>query len=463
MSHEFSPYSEGYTSLESAAHYEQVPSSWAELASDIWRPPGPDGRSRKLSSKTNDVPDLIVTALKEIATGSRTDDKFNRVADIRMEKPALPAESDAKGQWARLRDLAVERIADIIERTLFTNNMVYFWERARKQGLSAEEVGKTFSEVGRLLESRDDAYMSDISRIRLAKEVMSQAAKPTLIRQGHHNTCMVAAIEARAYTRHPSAAAGLVAQSALAGWYGAGNGAVVWHKDYPASLMPDIEALKRESDSDDRSYASQIFQVTAVNVHYAANPFTWIDSYGKRRTAPAGTIRYEQVMPRGPDDNGERLMDYSDRTNPREVVLSDGYPARWPILDGDQAVMISNAITREYAYDTMIAMPGVFDTSHNFITADSEENFSDLLRGLKQSARFPVLVVVDTNKEPFWKDSGEGLAGGSGGSHVVTVTDYRNGMVEVDNQWGEHVDHIGNNAIPVGDLYKAMFKRKGIV
>ncbi len=71
----------------------------------------------------------------------------------------------------------------------------------------------------------------------------------------------------------------------------------------------------------------------------------------------------------------------------------------------------------------------------------------------------PLIVWVDTNMEPFWTDSGAGKAGGSGGGHVVTITDYNPGppaRVTVDNQWGKGADHDATRPISVHDLYQAI-------
>jgi hypothetical protein len=140
---------------------------------------------------------------------------------------------------------------------------------------------------------------------------------------------------------------------------------------------------------------------------------------------------------------------------------SDGQPARAPNLRADQIVDISNAIGGDPSYDHVL-----FNHEKNLIgdgkgvtVIDSEPQFEQKLIDAQQKGNFPVLVTVDTTCEPFWTDSGGGTAGGSGGTHLVTVTGYEAGppaKVSVDGQWGSANDHAGKRSIPIHDLYMSM-------
>jgi len=83
----------------------------------------------------------------------------------------------------------------------------------------------------------------------------------------------------------------------------------------------------------------------------------------------------------------------------------------------------------------------------------NEEEMKALLSELKKEGRLPVLVGMDTRNEPFWSASGAGAAGGSGGGHLITITDFdrATGMAKMQNQWrGEN-----NHDISVRDPFKA--------
>lgn len=174
-----------------------------------------------------------------------------------------------------------------------------------KQGMPAEQanqkaqeqVNETYRQVGTLLEANDNPSVpiDAAGRSRLAREIIKNAADPTEIRQGNHNTCNVATVENRLYTRQPALAAKLVVDMATTGSYVAKDGTKVALDRQ--SLRPDEDAEQKNSLSN-RNFASQIFQVTAVNLSYA-------------KTQPS--IHYEQhsVDPKLPGDGGERQVDYS--------------------------------------------------------------------------------------------------------------------------------------------------------
>jgi len=146
-------------------------------------------------------------------------------------------------------------------------------------------------------------------RIVLAEQVMHQSADPTDVSQGGYNTCNVSTIESATYAKNPSEAARLVTEVATTGTY-TSNGKPRVTVEVPAgSLAKHGESKEQhEPGSNHRSHASQIFAVTAINIHYAKE---------NARTDPPGQIKYEQREP-GPDsgpnpDNGERLYNYAEK------------------------------------------------------------------------------------------------------------------------------------------------------
>lgn len=115
-----------------------------------------------------------------------------------------------------------------------------------------------------------------------------------------------------------------MADVATTGKYTAGDGTFVRinHK----SLEAHDEDKHHPPATGDRSHASQIFQVTAVNLAY-------------RETG----IRYEQQEPGESGDSGERLWDFS-QDPVSEVKDAQGHPVRRPYLDEDQIVQVNNKI-----------------------------------------------------------------------------------------------------------------------
>lgn len=293
----------------------------------------------------------------------KTADGKYEVADAGKDNFKPVADGDPRGEMAKLKDLADQKIKDPAERAQFEADMNKFAsrqqelkERFEKQGMSpeeaskraADEVGKTYKQVEKLLTAPDNPKLPHIKekdRIQLAEQVMHQAATPTDVSQGSYNTCNVTVIESQSYSKNPSEAARLVTDIVTEGKY-TSNGNPPTTVEVGKDINPD--SLKRHGDSNNpyvpgennRSFASQIYEVTAVNVHYAKE---------NAKTNPPGQIRYEQRDP-GPDsgpngDNGERLYDYSKKDPktgkvPAEVML-DKEPVRSPDLTPQEIANLS--------------------------------------------------------------------------------------------------------------------------
>ena len=370
---------------------------------------------------------------------------FDSSKDSREKiEPALC--EDPRVARARLRDLADSNFKDQQELARFEDNMRKFEMRVSEGRLPAHEVAATYRQIERLLEASDNPAIPTINtdvRMRLAQEIMEQAASPTSINQGNHDTCNVTTVEARTYTRNPSAAARLVADIATTGIYMTAGDPQVEVRVNPSHIAPDETSAV--ADNAARSRASQIFQVTAVNIHYTV---------GTSAIGQPGRIVYEQVTPEAgaiPPDDGERLWDCS--TDPPKEISRD------PEISDDGVVGISNQITGLNESDVLIAHRDDYSGEGKLITLfDSEAGFHKTIERLHREGKFPVIVRVGSGNEPFLTDSGGGAAGGSGGAHLVTITGYRTGppaMVEVDNQWGQSADHLRDQALAVHELYLA--------
>lgn len=335
----------------------------------------------------------------------------------------------------------------------FENRLPEMANSYERQGMSAQEAQihafqeaqKTYEQINRLLEAKDNPNLpvTPQQRIALAEQTMQHAANPTSIDQGQHRTCAVNSVETRMYTSAPSEAARMVTDLATTGEYitTKDHVKVVLNKD---DLKPDAEAAKSEKTDGSRDHASQLFQIGAVNVWYAGNEPNL--RYEQRKIDPTLT----------PPDTGERIVDYS--SNPPRIERP-GFFAR---LIG----------TREDAYNR----PGMNSEKIQYagdqieggkskdwqLSAQNVKSYEELetkLKDAKEHGKLPMVVTVHTGNDPFYTDSGQGSAGGSGGWHAVTITDYVAGppaQVAVDNQWGASSDHLGQNKISLKEMYNAM-------
>lgn len=323
-------------------------------------------------------------------------------------------------------------------------------KRAVRDHISREEILGTYRNVSRLMEAKDQHIIGYSNRVLLSQEVLKQAAHPMSIDQGQHSTCNVATVEARIYSRCPSKAAELVADVALTGKYKTSDGQVSIDKN---SLIPDPESRNFPVRDGDRSYASQVFQLTAANIYWQQRTR---DLSGN--LIPKGELRYVQIPPLKslPGDTGERIRDSKGQT--LSVTEQNGSKSKIlePYLGLSNLVQISNEIGKKEETGFIIQNKDN-GSERNVAEFATKAEFGRMLSGSKE--KYPIIMMVHTYHEPFWKDSGHGARQGSGGDnggwHVVNITgfDEKRGEVQISNQWGSKSD----KKVSLDALYKASF------
>ena len=342
---------------------------------------------------------------------------------------------------------AIEKSKDIPEneKKAMIKDMADFERRAARDYVSRDEVLGVYNAASRLLDAPNtkNDHVSRHDRTVLAEQVIQQAAHPMSIDQGFHETCNVTVVEARIYAKYPSKAAELVADVALGGDYKLASGQHIKIDD--TSLKPDAEAKNNPVRDGDRSYASQVFQITAANIHWQQQTR---DLNGDR--VKMGDLRYVQgkIFNGVEGDTGERVKNFSSAEG-RTISGKDGKLLD-PHLGSDEIHRISNEITRKGEKD-FILRSGMLQ-SLDATNIQTQEQLEDKLKNMGNKA--PLIIQVHTGAEPFYTDSGDGKAGGSGGWHVVNVLKYdaRTHEVTMSNQWGDKFDH----KLTLEQLYKAM-------
>ncbi len=371
-----------------------------------------------------------------------------------------PGSEDVRVERAKIEALAESKITDPMALAKFRADMLRFEDRAAKQDppLSPQEINETYKQQEKLLTATGNEPLTEKERVKLAEQVMSNCANPTSIDQGHHNTCGVASVESRMYTRSPAEAARVVADVATTGKYKTADGSSEIVMD-PASIKPcQDEARKNPPDDGDRSHASQIFQVAAINTYYQSHGIDYTDANGVQHHVPPGKVKYEQQetkMGSYPPETGERLYDMT-QTPPAVIPDVDGKPLNAPGMpDGSFKEVADKMSGKKDAIDIGFAPQAGGDPAHNF---NNEQEMKDQIAKAKAEHKLPIMMKVHTGNEPFFHDSGGGKAGGSGGWHAVCITDYdeKTGKVTIDNQWGSNSDHpSGDKAVSTHDLFMA--------
>ncbi len=388
------------------------------------------------------------------------------------DKQKIDLASDLKSQREGLQEIIALKVNDSSEAQRFKSEMDTFEKRAKEAGLSDKEVAKTYRELTRLLVTPGDQPVSQADKTRLAMHAISHFADPTSIDQGWHNTCNVTTVESVLATTQPAAMARLLADVGTTGKFKTQDGSQITLD--PKSLKPDKEADSRFPVDWSRSYASQVFQLTAANIHWQRQTNLPDGTY-----AGKGNIQYTQVS--GPKayvgDTRERIVNLNNGSIQMQTDSAGGTrPNDSPHLSPIPLPDIAQQITGKSA-DTMViansAYPGVSGKGIALVNnVDSfHQKLSELSKGKEKRndgsevSKLPIILCVHTSKQPFSGSEDEGGSGGTKGSwHVVTVTGYdeKTGMVQLDNQWGRKWDHLGRadgkSLVHVRDLYKATYQ-----
>ena len=328
-----------------------------------------------------------------------------------------------------LFQLANREIKEQKQKQNFIHDLEAFARRADVQGLSDNTVADAFKAVNELVKSKDG--LDDNMRWRLAREIMHHLAQPRRIDQGYHDTCNVSIIEVITAAQRPDRFASIIKEAALAGAVTTSGGhKIAIDSD---SRKPDFEAKSFDPYEPyfdgSRSFASQLFQVAAVNTHYALKNPNYV---------------YQQRAPEKALDTGERLVDKAGNIK-----------ARQPDLINDQLIELAKELSGIKL--TILESPGAGGTLTQKVASGA--NLLEKLAQLKSTAQMPVGVMVHTGSEPYWTNSGAGRHGGTGGWHVETIWDVDiSGKILVDNQWGSRSDHEGARRLTSDQLFAAMTK-----
>jgi hypothetical protein len=377
----------------------------------------------------------------------------------------------------QIDSLAGLRLLNSSQATQMRADMTAFEKRAKEQGLTSETVARTYNQVSRLLETSNEQPLP-AHKLRAALDIMAIAADPSSNNQGAHNTCNVTALENRLFTRQPDLAAGLVADVAATGKYKATDGTTVTLDKESLTIQPEeLEAANRPRGENYRNYASQLFQVTAINLLYEReNRQTGgrkhyvqgcDDDHTGKGQCPPVKVGSELV----PNPTGEKVVSYAKDGKP-ETVSVDMMEQKGGSLQ--DLVDINTMITGKYEPEAFLqrketVKPG--EKRGNLIA--DREDFEVQLAKLKARGQLPAVVAVNVANEPFYslalskRPPGQtaGLDTSTLGhdGHWVLITDYdaRTHELRYKNQAGS--EQNPEEPVSVSKFYEAMTDARATV
>ncbi len=363
-------------------------------------------------------------------TGDRKEHNFilNRRADGRLTLSDLAAENPRllsfrnDGALTHSRENLMRTAeAALRDQPLLWSKFQADMIRLENRNLTGEQINNVYQQIQRVFDATSgDSVAPRETLPALATQLMSQAASPGSIDQGGAVTCTMAAAEVRTFTLHPELAVKMVADMALAGRTRVGN-------LQDEVTMPTADSLKPATEGNppfngERSFASQIFQLTAANAIQmqmgTASRFgrlngvdAWTDTQGNLDPEKAGRAFHHADSVRAYD----LISGAQNETGPI-LLLS---PNRWQVGDGT-------------TYPNNRMMP-----------IQSEAQLRQILESTRQ---FPLFVAIEANLP--------GIAGVGRDNHMMTITGYdaTTGRVRIDNQSGSRRD----GTVTVGQLFNAI-------
>lgn len=369
-------------------------------------------------------------------------------ADLLNQRPLPDLLAEMKAQrpadYAKLKEIVRRQILEHGELAIsdqdkfadFKAKLAKFESRQSQRGLPDYESLGTLLQIGRVL--HPDTKLAHGNKSKLARDMLSNAADPTSIDQGGHNTCNVTSFQVRLYTQEPAVASKIVADTAIAGKFVCADGTQV----KPLSLTPDNEAAADPTPDGLRNHASQIFQMVAINAYWNRR-----DTLPGGKTIGKGNIQYAQ------DASGEFLLDTT--VDPPHKQKFDTIDSAHPWLDIYGVSEVAEQLTGKPSVNFGIKRWVYSGESAGVTKVVTLGGFKDRLIELKKQNAFPVVIEVDAAKKPFGDDKGFG-------PHMVSITDYdqESGLVSVDNQWGKGADQTGKEGetpkAPADVLFRSM-------
>lgn len=312
--------------------------------------------------------------------------------------------------------------ADTSNHTLLktlARNADAFQSRANVQGLSSVQQIDTFIEVDQLLAAHT-ALINETQRIRVAEEIIAQAANPFIISQGAHNTCTVTTLEERTFTLLPSEAAGLIVSASLYGHWTAPDGEYITLK--ASSFQPGPEESQYPVPGLDRSYASEIFQVVVLDgLGLLPNPPVWNGT--SQPTNPP--VYFAQLQPQlAYGDTGEYWVNKQGKVVGAFPGLSDAdiVTAAHLLFDKDMGFIIGN---------------GDLNDPITINRVSSASQLSALLQRLGTAKDMPAVLLVRGDDPIFGNGN---TTSGEPVDHVVIIAKEQGGRAYVVNPWGAQFD-----------------------
>ncbi|MFA7337068.1 MAG: hypothetical protein WC028_09815 [Candidatus Obscuribacterales bacterium] len=391
----------------------------------------------------------------------------------------LTAPSDLINNRTELKRLVEAKIQSPSEQKQFFDDVAHFESNFEQRSTKSatgklREMADTYAQLSRLLSADTDALAKYPQcqlkegetpwRVRVAEQIIHQAAEPFTISQGKLAICAAAALEVREYYREPAAVARLVTDVLLTGNYEAtAGGTKVDLTKCPDNLIPDPFAkqftVEKEGKGepvrvwdrpylDARSFASQLFEVTAINLALQPRGFRY------EQPAPADYTKLEN------EANGKTIDVRTNEAQPwgsgekRAFCDADIASAAQKISGKDERhfVLVRAHLSQTEALDPDLRSIYAFANRDQRVISLFSTNELDLvLKRTKELDQWPPIVRLDASKPPINEHNAS--------AHFLVISDYSTDgrLLAFDNTWSENRDRNGKPTVLTSQIAESMF------
>ncbi len=411
------------------------------------------------------------------------------VSPIRHVDPMVDDKTDLK-EHRRALVAAIEKSnLNDAERVEFYKDMMHLEHRARcgEMGVALKDVrselADTYKHLRQLIET--PTGLPAERRLTIARQLAHQLADTKDIDQGQaSDACRMSAVECRLSVRRPSVVSELVASVALTGTAAIGNPPQKIDLDQRSLQPASSQCLKVPCAENERSYASQLFQLTVMNF-LGKDPIVCREHnfyLEQPLNSPIlSSLRFEQGAEEREADGSLKkrrngLKVYATIGN-REFCLtkwnkeSDG--TNQILLQAYQSQRILDAldpgkhdgVVIAHKDLTLYVREQLFEQDHSrgkIGLFDSKDGLESMLKNAKQKGSFP-LIIATRDERPGPESDKPVRVQDTEGNHSITIRDYipaKNGpdgkliepaRIVTDDQFGKKEDRRRMN---LNELWK---------
>lgn len=398
--------------------------------------------------KPSGVSDTASLLLPLLTVADRSTEKISADIPVPAPGPAMPTKLDQLAASVRKQLDAAGYKPDV--QALYRDHLQKF---LKLEGVTPQQKEATLAQIDRLLAHKGDSVVDRKHFPNIALQLLKHVAETGDINQGKHFTCQTTTMQEILFLRNPEKAAAIVVDGALTGTYTASDG--VKTRVSADSLKPGKEESPTYPDGEDRSHASQIFQVLVTNdITQRRNPAEEFV-----QTTEGGTN----------DDGGERLREVGGKFKIDPLtkkpfvhpdISVDEMASCVKRIFGDKVTMMTDkqddlpAAAKAAREKRDLAMSKTPQAHLDYIVAPTcLENMELILDVANRIKDFPIIVRVDCRDKEFGGEAGDKAV-----EHWVTIHSYdaKTKTVQISNQWGKEYD----KKLSTAQLYRALWRRE---